>query len=123
MNYSISINLSRLAGAVFTNLKGKTATKRCLVIPIDDACLYAGEKGIYMSLVAYEQREAKYGNTHLVKRSLSKAEREAMTDEQLRAMPILGDMKEMKPAAMQPTMEMQGAQFVNDEGTVDDLPF
>ena len=123
MNYSISINLSRLAGAVFTNLKGKTATKRCLIIPIDDAGLYAGEKGIYLNLVAYEQRDAKYGNTHLVKRSLSKAEREAMTDEQLRAVPILGDMKEMKPATVQPTMEMQGAQFVSDDGTVDDLPF
>ena len=123
MNYSISINLSRLAGAVFTNLKGKTATKRCLVIPIDDAGLYAGEKGIYLDLVAYEQRDAKYGNTHLVKRSISKAEREAMTEEQRRAVPILGGMKEMKPAAMQPTMEMQGAQFVSDDGTVDDLPF
>ena len=123
MNYSISINLSRLAGAVFTNLKGKTATKRCLVIPIDDAGLYAGEKGIYLNLVAYEQRDAKFGNTHLVKRSLSKAEREAMTDEKLRAEPILGDMKEMKPVTVQPTMEMQGAQFVADDGTVDDLPF
>ena len=123
MNYSISINLSRLAGAVFTNLKGKTATKRCLVIPIDDAGLYAGEKGIYLDLVAYEQRDAKYGNTHLVKRSISKAEREAMTEEQRRAVPILGDMKELKPVAMQPTMEMQGAQFVSDDGTVDDLPF
>ena len=123
MNYSISINLSRLAGAVFTNLKGKTATKRCLVIPIDDAGLYAGEKGIYLDLVAYEQRDAKYGNTHLVKRSISKAEREAMTEEQRRAVPILGDMKELKPVAMQSTMEMQGAQFVSDDGTVDDLPF
>ena len=123
MHYSISINLSRLAGAVFTNLKGKTATKRCLVIPIDDAGLYAGEKGIYLDLVAYEQRDAKYGNTHLVKRSISKAEREAMTDEQRRAVPILGDMKELKPADVQPTMEMQGAQFVSDDGTVDDLPF
>lgn len=123
MNYSISINLSRLAGAVFTNLKGKTATKRCLVIPIDDAGLYAGEKGIYLDLVVYEQRDAKFGNTHLLKRSLSKAEREAMTEEQRRAVPILGDMKELKPAAVQPTMGMQGAQFVSDDGTVDDLPF
>ena len=105
MNYSISINLSRLAGAVFTNLKGKTATKRCLIIPIDDAGLYAGEKGIYLDLVAYEQRDAKYGNTHLVKRSISKAEREAMTDEQRRAVPILGDMKELKPAAVEEVCE------------------
>lgn len=89
----------------------------------DDAGLYAGEKGIYLNLVAYEQRDAKYGKTHLVKRSLSKAEREAMTYEQLRAVPILGDMKEMKPVTVQPTMEMQGAQFVADDGTFDDLPF
>ena len=59
MNYSISLNLSHLDGAVFTNLKGKTTTKRCLIIPIDDAGLYAGEKGIYLNLVAYEQRDAK----------------------------------------------------------------
>lgn len=123
MNYSLSLNLSRLNGAFFTNIKGKNATKRCLVIPVDDAGLYVGEKGAYLGLVCYEQRDARFGDTHLVKRSLTKAEREGMTEEQRRAQPILGNMKELRPAEVQPSTTMQAAQFVQDDGTEDDLPF
>lgn len=35
-NYSIKANLLKIKGAFVTNLKGKTATRRCLVIDIDE---------------------------------------------------------------------------------------
>lgn len=35
-NIGIKINLQALQGAFLKNLTGKTATKRCLIIPVDD---------------------------------------------------------------------------------------
>ena len=35
-NFNIRLDLLRLQGAFTRNLKGKTTTKRCLIIPIDD---------------------------------------------------------------------------------------
>lgn len=35
-NFSIKEDLLKLKGAFITNFKGRTETKRCLVIPVDD---------------------------------------------------------------------------------------
>lgn len=44
-NFNIRLDLLRLQGAFTRNLKGKTATKRCLIIPIDDnPGMFLGEK-------------------------------------------------------------------------------
>ena len=54
-NYSIKIDCLKLNGAFMKNLTGKTATKRCLIIPVDDnECMYLGEKGCYLNIVGYE---------------------------------------------------------------------
>lgn len=44
-NYSIKADLLKLQGAFVTNITGKTATKPCLCIPLDDSGLYNGAKG------------------------------------------------------------------------------
>lgn len=44
-NFSIKANLLKIKGAFVTNLKGKTATRRCLVIDIDESGMFLGEKG------------------------------------------------------------------------------
>lgn len=49
-NFSIKEDLLKLKGAFITNFKGRTETKRCLVIPVDDSGLYVGEKGVYLNL-------------------------------------------------------------------------
>lgn len=46
-NYSIKANLLKIKGAFVTNLKGKTATRRCLVIDIDESGMFLGEKGLH----------------------------------------------------------------------------
>ena len=43
-NFGIKIDLLKLKNSFVTNIKGKTATKRCLVIPIDDSGVFLGEK-------------------------------------------------------------------------------
>ena len=88
-NYSIKADLLKLKGSFLTNLKGKTATKRCLVIPIDDSNLFVGEKGVYLNLTAIEMREERYGDTHVLKQSLPKDVYQAMTDEERNAQPNL----------------------------------
>lgn len=95
-NSSIKVNLLQLQGAFVTNLKGKTATKRCLVIPVDDANLYVGQKGCYLNMTAIEMRNSQYGDTHCVKQNLEKSVYDAMTDEQRRAMPIIGSMRPLE---------------------------
>ena len=96
-NFSLRIDLLRLKGAFLTTLKGSTATKRCLCIPIDDVPLFLGQKGCYLEMTALEVREAKYADTHCVKLSLPKEVYESLTQEQRGEIPILGGMHEIKP--------------------------
>lgn len=74
--------------------KGAAGPVECLIIPIEKNKLFIGEKGVYLDFIGFEIKEPKEGSkdTHIVKQSLSKEERENMTDEELKAMPILGNL-------------------------------
>lgn len=115
-NSSIKVNLLQLKGAFVTNLKGKTATKRCLVIPVDGANIYVGQKGCYLNMTAIEMQNSQYGDTHCIKQNLEKSVYDAMTEEQRRAMPIIGSMRplEKSQAALDTSYMVE---------TNDDLPF
>lgn len=121
-NYSIKADLLKVKGAFVTNFKGKTATKRCLVIPVDESGMYLGEKGCYLNMTAIEMREARYGDTHCVKVSLPKEQYEAMTEEERSNTPILGGMHALERQAAQMTVrgQMDGASVIEN---MDDLPF
>jgi hypothetical protein len=69
------------------------------VTKIDKASLYKGEKGTYMTLQVTETKNNQYGSTHMVKQVLSKERYQAMTEEQRKAIPILGNMS---PSKFQP---------------------
>lgn len=76
-----TINLARLSNVGIMNIKGKTGTKKCVVIPIDDNDIYIkveektsqqGQKYISkkysLGVAIYEKREPdQYGNTHYAK--------------------------------------------------------
>lgn len=121
-NYSIKADLLKVKGAFVTNLKGKTATKRCLVIPVDESGMFLGEKGCYLNMTAIEMREARYADTHCVKVSLPREQYEAMTEEERQNTPIIGGMHaiESKAAQMSVRGELDGASVIENE---DDLPF
>ncbi len=123
-NYSVSIDLLKLKGAFMRNLKGKTATKKCLIIPVEDCDgVFLGKKGCYLNMTAIEMREPKYRDTHCVKVDLPKEQREAMSEEELKAIPILGGLHAIEP---RPDDEMSVRGTVGaDElgGSEDDLPF
>ncbi len=122
-NYGIKIDLLKLKGAFMRNLQGKTATKRCLIIPVDDCDgVYLGEKGCYLNMTAIEMREPRYNDTHCIKPDIPKEQREAMTEEQRNAVPILGGLHaiEVQPAQMTVNGTLGQSAFAPDD---DDLPF
>lgn len=119
-NFGIKIDCLKLKGAFMRNLQGKTTTKRCLIIPVDDCDgMYLGEKGCYLNLTAIEMQEPKFNDTHCIKAELPKEQRETMTEEEIRNIPIIGGMRTIE--RKQPTMSVTGT--FGNENFDDDLPF
>jgi hypothetical protein len=119
-NISGKLNLMQLKAAI-RSMTGKDGLPiDCVVLPIEANHLFKGEKGIYLDITAFEIKEKKgeSKDTHLVKQSLPKEVYDALTDDQKKALPILGNLRvwgewtEPEPAS---SME------VKDEIT--DLPF
>lgn len=112
MKYIGKVNLLKFQNAFAANIKGKTETKRCICIPIEDNHFYVGEKSVYFDFICREISEEKRKDnlTHVIVPSLPKEVYEAMSDEERKAVPILGNLKEYTV-----TQNVE----VND----DDLPF
>jgi hypothetical protein len=87
------INLMNLH-AVKRFEKGTSGPVECLIIPIEKNKLFVGEKGVYLDIIAFDitNKKPDQKDTHLVKQSFNKEEREKMTEKQLKAVPILGNL-------------------------------
>lgn len=84
---NISIDLTQLSGA---SLQGDN-----IIIPCKQNDIYITDKNkAYLSLVAQPSPSSKFGETHYVKRRLSKAVYNAMTQEERNRFPIIGSAKE-----------------------------
>lgn len=121
-NYSIKTNLLKLQGAFVTNIKGKTTTKQCLCIPIDESGLFLGEKGCYLNMTAIEMQNPQYSDTHCIKVSHDREVYERMTDEERAAQPIIGGLHVLakKPQAAVDLTANNNPYMV---GAEEDLPF
>ena len=120
-DYSLKVRLTQLTGAFVKDLTGRTATKKCIIIPVDDnPCMFVGEKDVYLNIAAFATDSQQYGDTHMLKPNLPKDVREQMTDEQRRQQPILGNMRPLHQE-----MQSQGAPMQADQldQPQDDLPF
>lgn len=122
-NFSIKADLLKIKGAAMINLKGKTATKRCLVIPVDDSGLFVGEKGVFLNMTAVEMREPRYRDTHCVKINLDRDTYNALSEEERKDIPLLGGMHELEQQVrtMQVTQTIDVSQAADNPD--DDLPF
>jgi len=120
-NFGIKIDLLKIKGAFMKNVQGRTQTKRCIIIPVDDdPGIYLGGKGCYLSMVAVELQNPKYEDTHMVKSDIPKDVRELLTEEQRRELPILGNMRPLQ--FQQQQMQVNGvASFAENED--ESLPF
>ena len=121
------INLLRLKNSCIVTVKGKSAAKKGVFIPIEDNNLFISAdddlkpRGAYIDFTAWENREpGKYGDTHSLRQSLPKEVRERMTDEELRAVPYFGNMK---PFTIENAAKEVEAPVAQMTGQDDDLPF
>ena len=107
-NYNLRIALTKIKGAKVMDVEGKTCTKRCVVIPIDNeegtvVDSYEGKidglptwkplDDVNLNLSAFEFKEKRYGQSHGVKAQFSKRRMERMSEDELRSMPFIGNMK------------------------------
>ncbi len=101
-NFGIKIDLQKLQNAFLRVFKGKTATKRCIVIPIEDnPAIFLGEKGCYLNLTAVGVENSQYKDTHFLRGNIPNETYQKMTEEQRRAFPILGNMRPITPKTQQ----------------------
>jgi hypothetical protein len=115
-NLNIKLNLQNLICACRYE-KGAAGPVECLIIPLEKNYLFKGEKGVYLDLTAFELKEKKENKTHLIKQTIPKEIFKAMTEEQKRNTPILGDVS---------TWEYQESEPVSNLDTLvegSDLPF
>lgn len=98
-NFNAKINLMKLKRAGIMSIQGRGETLRCLVIPVEENHLFISSdeqnkpKAAYLDLTAWELRNPKYDETHMIKQSLPKEVCEQMSDEELKAQPIIGGLK------------------------------
>lgn len=120
-NYGQKVNLLALGGAFMANIQGKTAKKRCICIPVDDAHLYEGEKGVYLNMNMWVSKNSQYGDSHYLTQNLPKEVRDTMSEDEKKSLPILGNVKvmELPPKQMIEAVEVPAS--ATDE--LDDLPF
>lgn len=115
-NFSIKVDLLKLKGAKVVKVKDQ----RCILIPTElNKEIFVGEKGAYLNITSLELRqESTYGDTHFLKGNLPRAAYDAMTEEERRNLPIIGNMRPLGDA-------QQNAQTAAEEVEVedDDLPF
>lgn len=115
-NLSIKLNLQNLHCACRFE-KGVAGPVECLIIPLEKNYLFKGEKGIYLDLTAFELKEKKDNQTHLIKQQLPKEVFKAMTDEQKKSTPIMGNVSTWEHMESEPVSDVTTL----DEGS--DLPF
>jgi len=115
-NLNIKLNLQNLNCACRFE-KGKSGLIECLIIPLEANYLFKGEKGVYLDLTAFELKEKKDKRTHLIKQTMPKEVFKAMTDEQKRDTPILGDVSTWEHTEAEPKSDLT----TMPEGS--DLPF
>lgn len=120
---STKINLAALKNAAIIK-SGKNKDVDCILIPIDQNNLFRGkENAVYLDLIGFEtpSDKRKGKDTHLVKQSLSKEIQDKMSEDEKKAMPILGNHIDWDQSGeAQGVREEKGAVAVED---LDDLPF
>lgn len=129
-NFNIKQNLLKFHNAFVMNIKGKTSSKQCVCIPIEDNHLFVSAdenlkaKAVYADINAnqYENGKSQYGDTHYLRLSVPKEVREKMTEEEKKAIPYLGNMKTSQLQQAQ-SAEVSSPDYAAPADDLDHLPF
>lgn len=122
----LKINLSKLNGAAIRTLRGDGGPERCIIIPVDpNPCIFVDRDERYAILSIMEmpmKSVSKYGDTDMLKASVSKRAYAAMTDEERMRIPILGNGRPFR-SAPGGVENPPAATVRRPAGDDDDLPF
>jgi hypothetical protein len=110
---NLKIDLTKLH-SVTQFQKGKSGPVECIIIPIEENYLFRGKSGIYLDMTAFEIKERKENQTNLIKQSLPKEVYETLTEDEKRALPILGNANVMNIQGQKPPVPLE---------ETDDLPY
>ena len=127
-NFQGKIDFLKLKNACVISVNGKSGAKKGVFVPIEDNGLFVTTdennkaKGAYFNFAVFENKKVgKYGDTHMIKQSIGKDARSKMSDEEKRAIPILGNMKPMELQNASQAVETPVAPVSHEEE--DSLPF
>ena len=110
-NFNIKIELDRIPGAKIMDIKGDVATRRCIVIPIDNergtvideykkfdpglgAMTSRPLEHVQLLATAYESAKQSFGSSHYIKPQVSREYFET----QVRGLPFIGSLQPWKTA-------------------------
>ena len=121
-------NLLKFKNACVISVKGKTETKKGVFIPIEDNHLFVSAdmdtnkaNGVYIDFFAWANKEpGKFGDTHMFVQSLPKDVREKMSEQELKQLPIFGNMKPFEQSNAASSVDAAAPSLVEDDM---DLPF
>lgn len=117
-SYNIKLDLSKLKNTGACKLVGRTGEKVCVVIPVEDNNIFLSEKGgMYLDLTATAMKEERYGQTHFIRKSIPSDVYKEMSDDDKKAVPIIGSLSPIKAKSADVSQTGQVA-----DGS-DDLPF
>lgn len=132
-NFQGKLDFLKFKNSCVISVKGKTGEKKGVFVPIEDNGLFVTTdennkaKGAYFNFAVFENKQVgKYGDTHMIKPRVGKEIRAQMSEEDKRAIPIIGNMRPLdlqSPSVPQNdivTPESPAAPQDNDDS---DLPF
>ena len=125
------INLAALSSHKIAEfpVKGSDKKIKCIVLPIEKNNLFLSDKGnVYIDIVAFElktltlDKDGAVTQTHIVKQSLPKKVRDAMSKDEQMNQPIIGSMAIVSSTGFEkPAEEDSSFSASADDGG--DLPF
>ena len=99
-NFQGKLDFLKFKNSCVISVKGKTGEKKGVFVPIEDNGLFVTTdennkaKGAYFNFAVFETKQpGKFGDTHMIKQSLDKDTRSKMSEEEKRAIPIIGNMR------------------------------
>lgn len=124
--FTFSINLIKFKNAGLIDLVSAKSglKKKCIVIPVEDNQIFTTEKGAYVSFIGFPTDKIEK-QTHLIKQSFKKEYLESLSEEEKKALPIMGGVNKDKDVVPESsdTYTTVGSDAQSEPAPVDDLPF
>lgn len=91
--YNIKLDLSKMKNVFIKEIQGSSRTLQCVCIPIRDNNIFVSErKSIYLDMQATPLQSERYGQSHLIKPKVGSENWKAMSEEERKAIPIIGNL-------------------------------